>query len=184
MRISIALLSYDHGVIRMVIDVLLEITEKDALGRFRGEASEISKFLKGYINDFHHEKEERFLFPAVLRLDPAMDSDIRELVQDHAHAREVLKELGNSSEINEGSKFKVLSKEIVEIMTAHIDKEEKDVFPRIELLLTPSEDRAIYSATQVFADGVFGPGYVRSSEKFAAKVQEKVLGADYYKKLA
>jgi hemerythrin-like domain-containing protein len=183
MRVSVALLSYDHGIIRMVIDVLKEILEKGTLEKFKVETGEISRFMKEFINDFHHEKEERFLFPAALRLDPSMGPEVSELIHDHAHVRDLLMRLV-ASEISAGSRFEEISREIIETMTSHIDREEKEVFPKIEALLTPAEDRAVYKSGQEFEDGRFGHGYVRASEKFAGSIQARVLGSDYFKRMA
>jgi hemerythrin-like domain-containing protein len=58
MRISVTLLSYEHGVIRQVLDVLAEIVRTSSIDKHFDHVVEIVDFLDSYMDKFHHKKEE------------------------------------------------------------------------------------------------------------------------------
>jgi hemerythrin-like domain-containing protein len=182
MRVSIALLSYDHGIIRQVVDVLGEILGANQQPDFMVEAKEISAFLTDFIDKFHHKKEETYLFPIASSKVPELATTVLELVSDHAKARELLAAMNAS--IGEKANWGVFSasaSSLIEHVTAHINKEELFVFGKIEEVLTREEDRGLIQAMNEFANR-FRPNYYRTAEDFSKSIQDRVLGPDYFSK--
>jgi len=71
----------------------------------------------------------------------------------------------------------------MEHMTSHINKEEGTVFPRIEGVLTPEENRRIHREYSDF-NKHFGPKFYIKSEEFAKRVQDEILGPRAFKSMA
>lgn len=182
MRVSIALLSYDHGMIRQVADVLGEVLGSKQPSDFSVEAMEITAFISDFIDRFHHQKEERFLFPIASSKVPELGGTIGDLVADHAKARELLEGMkATVGETGHWAAFSASASSLIAHMTAHINKEELTVFGRIEEALSTEEDRQVRQAMTDFANG-FRPNYYRIAEEFSKCIQDRILGPDYYSK--
>lgn len=180
MRVSIALLSYDHGIIRQVADVLGEILKPRQQPVFSAEALEVSAFLADFIDRFHHRKEEAFLFPLASAKVPELAATLHELVSDHAKARALLDAMNAS--LGEGGSwgaFAAPASSLIGHMTAHINREELSVFGKIEEALTRDDDRQLTQSMNEFANK-FRPNYYRMAEEFSKRIQDRVLGQDYY----
>lgn len=180
MSISINLLSYEHGILRQVIDVLKEVVEKQTVDKYRDSIIEIVQFLDVYLDQFHHTKEEQFLFPSVIEASALLSVEIPKLIRDHQHAKDLLNVM--KLEIKRGSAevFCKASLELVEHMTSHIDKEELLIFPKIEGYLTPEVNKKINKEYSDF-NKHFGPDFYRTSEDFAKKIQNDILGPGAFK---
>jgi hemerythrin-like domain-containing protein len=177
MPIALTILSYDHGFIQQVIDVLGEAAKRRiADGQMTG-ILEIVEFLDRFMDRFHHGKEEKFLFPVVTRSSPSLIPDIQKLISDHQLSRDLLKAM--VLEMREGgssNKFYELSQTIAEHMTAHVAKEEEIVFPEIGKGLTPEDDKRISREFDNFTIGLF----YKFFEEAANRMQNKILGPGFY----
>ena len=181
MKVSITLLSYDHGILRQVLDVYKDIAEKESIKSNRQIATEGVEFLLMFMDHFHHGKEERFLFPAAICADPEHTDDLQQLFEDHRTAR-LLAEGMLSSVRSDGDEavFYENAKKLVEHMTAHIRKEEDTVFPGIEAKMDEDEDMRVYKHFENYTMVNFKEDIYPSAEAFAARFQDAVLGAGYF----
>lgn len=144
------------------------------------EAMEISAFLSDFIDKFHHQKEERFLFPFASARVPALGGTVAELVSDHTKARELLDAMnGTVGEAARWAEFSASASSLIAHMTQHINREELSVFGMIEEALSPAEDREIRQAMTDFANA-FRPNYYRTAEEFSKCIQDRILGPDYF----
>lgn len=187
MRASVALLSYEHGVIRQVLDVFGETLKRGITDRCERHAVEMVEFLDRYVDKSHHKEEERFVFPSAVRSSPSLDSTVEDLIKDHRRVARLLKAL--ASEIKGGSiagskKFSDKGRSFVEMVTQHVQKEENFVFPRIEEALTIDEDADVYRKCEEYVLKKFGPNFIRESEEFSFRIQNEVLGPGYYQGIA
>jgi hemerythrin-like domain-containing protein len=180
MSLSTNLLSYEHGILRQVIDVLKEVLEKQTVGKHRNCIIEIVQFLDVYLDQFHHAKEEQFLFPLVIRASALLNAEIPKLIRDHQHAKDLLNVMKVEIKRSSVEVFSKASLELVEHMTSHINKEELLIFPKIEGYLTPEMNKRINKEYSDF-NKHFGPNFYRTSEDFAKKIQNDILGHDAFK---
>ena len=181
MKVSITLLSYDHGILRQVLDVYKGIVEKGSIEKDRQIATEGIEFLLMFMDHFHHGKEERFLFPAAICADPEHTDDLQQLFEDHRTAR-ILAE-GMLTAIRPGgdeAEFYENTRKLVEHMTAHIRKEEDVVFPGIEAKMDEDEDMRVYKHFEDFTMNNFKEDIYPSAEAFASRFQDTVLGKGYF----
>ncbi len=182
MRVTVALLSFEHGVIRQVIDVLGEVIKRQATGKHRDQVVQIVEFLDKYMDRFHHKKEERFIFPFASEADGTLETEVKRLLSDHRKARRIIGSLQLEVErtaFNEPV-FDKQALLLVKHVQTHVQHEENSVFPRIEELLSLEQDEAIYRKFEEFTLKKFGPDFHRQNEDFSFKVQEDLLGPGYY----
>jgi hemerythrin-like domain-containing protein len=181
MKVSITLLSYDHGIIRQVLDVYKDIVQKGSVDQHRQIATEGAEFLLMFMDHFHHGKEERFLFPAAMCTDPEHNEDIQQLYEDHRNARLMAQAM--LTFIRPGgddAAFYENADKLVQHMTAHIKREEDEIFPGIESNITDEDDMRIYKQFEDYIMTNFKEDLYPSSEAFAARFQDEVLGAGYF----
>jgi hemerythrin-like domain-containing protein len=181
MKVSITLLSYDHGILRQVLDVFKDIAEKGSIEKNRQVATEGVEFLLMFMDHFHHGKEERFLFPAAICADPEHTDELQQLFEDHRTARMLAE--GMLSSVRPGgddAEFYENARKLVEHMTAHIRKEEDTVFPGIEAKMDEGEDMRVYKHFENFTMSNFKEDIYPSSEAFAARFQDSVLGKGFF----
>ena len=181
MSLAVTLLSYEHGILMQVIDVLNAAVEQGKTERHRSHMAEVVRFLEVYMDQFHHGKEEQFLFPSVIRASPLLNAEIPRLIRDHQRARDLLTAMASGINSGDVQKFGDASKTLVEHMTAHINKEEGEIFPRIEAVLATEEGRRLNKEYRDF-NKHFAPDYYGKSEEFAKRVQDEILGSNYFKK--
>jgi len=85
----------------------------------------------------HFEDEENILFPAVNGKDDEIDNLIEEIITEHKK----IKQLVNQLEVNEDVE-NTLDK-LGNILESHIRKEERDLFMKIQAILTEQELTAV-----------------------------------------
>jgi hemerythrin-like domain-containing protein len=176
----LTMLSYDHGFLRQVLDVLEVAVKKRAAVRFKPQMIEIVGFLEKFMDKFHHGKEEKFLFPVAMKSSPSLIPDIKKLISDHEHARELLQTMGSElGEERDMDRYGELSLSLVNHMTAHIREEEDIFFPKIEKDLGAEEDGKIYRAFNNFTVGLF----YKFFEQTADKIQDDILGSGFYESI-
>lgn len=181
MKVSITLLSYDHGILRQVLDVYKDIVEKGSVGLHRHIATEGAEFLLMFMDHFHHGKEERFLFPAAMCADPEHTKDLQQLFEDHRTARIYVERMLEALRPGgDDPTFYEYAGKLVEHMTAHIQKEEDTVFPGIESTMGNEEDMRVYKYFEDFIMTNFKEDLYPSSEAFAARFQDEVLGKSFF----
>lgn len=95
---------------------------------------------------YHHEDEERDLFPTLTAHDPALTPVLRDLAADHAHMESVWRRLRSAlAQVDTGGPAldTALVEEFTALYRAHIEREEREIFPRARQLLGPAEMAAL-----------------------------------------
>jgi hemerythrin-like domain-containing protein len=183
MRASVALLSYEHGVIRQVLDVLGEVLKANSTEKYMDQVIQIVDFLDYYMDKFHHKKEERFVFPVATRSAPALKPEIDRLVADHRRARRLLRTMIDETRregVKDLARLSKSSQALVEHVTSHIQKEESSIFPAIEEAISIEDDIEVYDKCMEFTRERFGEDFHQKNEKFSFRVQDEVLGPGHY----
>jgi hemerythrin-like domain-containing protein len=162
------------------MDVLKEVVEKQTIDKHRNCIIEIIQFLDVYLDQFHHAKEEQFLFPSVIMVSALLNAEIPKLIRDHQHAKDLLNAMKLEIKRRPTDAFSKASLKLVEHMTSHINKEELLIFPKIEGYLTPEMNKRINKEYSDF-NKHFGPDFYRTSEDFAKKIQNDILGPGAFK---
>lgn len=154
------LLRCEHATILTTLEKLETLAADASRGtQLRDErAWGVTSFLVSYLQNFHLEKEDHLLFPALRDAGmPADDGPLQGLKQEHEAARVLLREMvdevGNG--LNDPSAFARASHSLIDLMRAHIRKENGALFIAAEDLL---DEGAKLELLQAFrARGTHGP---------------------------
>ena len=184
MRISVTLLQYDHGIVRQVLDVVGEVCRTHRVPKHSLELMEAVVFLDRFLDQFHHAKEEMFLFPAAAEECPKLAETLERLKDEHAQARGMIKAALKALDEGDLEMAEKQCRCLVDHMTVHINEEENQVFPVIEAELQLETDAKVHAHYEVFMERDFGKSYYQVSEAFADDIQDRLLGSGYFKGIA
>lgn len=140
----------EHERVRLAVACLDTLAEQVLDGRTlaRGDALDVLRYLDLAVDRMHQDKEERVLFPALLRTNQLADR-ICGLICDHDAERSVLARLqramGDTCDENaRGSRFfALLAQEYCRAQAEHADVEDSVVLPLADELIDPREQRAL-----------------------------------------
>lgn len=143
----------------------LKILEKMTLMVQDGELvetndiEEILNFLRLFADKCHHGKEEEILFPAMEKAGiPNERGPIGQMLIEHSEGRKYIKEMGASIQdgsINE-SAFIQAASNYINLLRAHIKKENMVLFPMGDKVLPIDEQKEIMTKFQELDEKVIG----------------------------
>lgn len=176
MRVTITLLSYDHGILRQVLDVVYDMAAGGIFDQHKDIMPEVADFFLKFMDRYHHGKEERFVFPVASDGPDRIKAMIPDLIADHRKARSFADAIAaNVSSWNPGPLAQNCL-DLVVHMREHIKEEEDFVFPAIENLMDSDRDLALFDQAQTFVRQDFGEDYPQKMEEFANRLQAQVWG--------
>ena len=176
------ILSSEHRVIEVAIDCLEQISSK-ALSDKRLDqeaAKQVVDFIRNFADRCHHGKEENQLF--VMLKEKGMSSDggpVGQMLFEHEQGRAFVKGMADSiPEAATGSadalsRFSQNAQGYVQLLRAHIKKEDLVLFPMAERLLTEDDEQSLLNAFDKVESEHMGHGthdkYLRLAENLAEK---------------
>lgn len=138
-------LSVGRQLLELIPEIAQEIDEARAL-----RLAEIYAFYQR-ANFLHHLDEERALFPRMVGQDLMLDGMIERLALDHEEIEEAwrvldldLKEILTHHRVPEAIAAKAVRFE--QLQRAHLERENEDFLPRLEVHLTPIQRQQIAAA--------------------------------------
>lgn len=131
-----ASLRQEHGTSMKMFSLLqklLEISEPEESGR-DGPLPEMLRLLERYVDDCHHSKEERAVFPRLVKAEAAGALELtRELADEHLQARTLLQrikeEISGSTSSGAGHPLAEAAQDYLQLMRRHIRKENARLLP-------------------------------------------------------
>ncbi len=142
---SIDSLLQDHRIMLR----MLYVAEAMAVQSENGEdvdpsdIRDLIHFLRDFADEYHHVKEERALFPALLAGVAAASDPVRLLCFEHDQERSLAEGLEDALLTRSGPDFVYYVNRLVHIVSNHMYKEETILFPAAEKTLTAEQDEAI-----------------------------------------
>ena len=131
----------EHVSIQLMLNVLDRVCGKLDAGEkvSHKHLEQILEFIKVFADQCHHGKEEEFLFPAMEKVGiPRDGGPIGVMLAEHTEGRQYVKELGEAIERYGGgdrtavTAFVSSARKYVELLNAHIEKENGILFPMAE----------------------------------------------------
>jgi hemerythrin-like domain-containing protein len=150
---STAALTHEHELIRMALSVLRAMSSRLAAGGDvpRARVLELLSFLERFADCCHHAKEEGILFPALEAAGvPRRGGPIGIMLSEHERGRALLRSLRETaaglgvSRVRD--QFRIAAREYGDLFTAHITKEDDDLFRIAERYIAGEQDAAIAAA--------------------------------------
>ncbi|MDW5563550.1 MAG: hemerythrin domain-containing protein [Methanomassiliicoccus sp.] len=176
MRIMITLLSYDHGILRQVLDVAADMAAEGTFDQHRDIMPEVAQFFLDFMDRYHHGREERFVFPAAAVSPEQIKEMIPELIDDHRKARAFALAIDENVKAWETAPLARNITDLAAHMMHHIREEEEVVFPGMDAAFEGDNDLAIFEQSQAFIKEEFGEDFPKKAEDFANRLQDKVWG--------
>lgn len=128
-RNVIDVLMHDHREVEQMFGELTSTTDPSERRRIADDVTiELVR---------HSVAEEMYLYPAVRRHVPDGDSIADKEISEHAEVERVLKELEKTD--SDKADFETLVRRLVGDVTAHIQEEEGELFPRLAEHSTPDD---------------------------------------------
>jgi len=181
-----SILSDEHRVIEVVLNCL-ERLSSEALesGRFDGQAArEILDFLRTFADRCHHGKEENLLFPALTSKGmPREHGPVGVMLHEHEVGRDLIGAMAAQTDAAcDGNRaaletFTQHAASYVELLRAHIQKEDNVLFPMAGRILSEAEQHDLLAAYDRVERDHIGAGVHEDYLALARKLADK-FGVD------
>ena len=174
-------LKHEHRVIERALRALDGMSAKIEAGDTVPHQSiaELFEFLSTFGDRYHHGKEEKYLFPALLREGVAPRGGATDvLAREHDMERKLISELGRAvdsySEGNAGSRasFAKTARQYVDLMVEHFQKEDRALFKLANDYLDESAKEDLGRRFKE-AEAELGSGSRRRYQQMAANLESK-----------
>lgn len=157
----------EHNGVKTILEVLSKINSQIKKGQEANleHIDEIIEFLRVFVDQCHHTKEEVILFSSVESV--GQDEDralIKELLEEHNKGRSFVNSFSEIfDDYKKGNKEKAselvkISEEYISLLTKHIEKEDNKLFPVADLLLSKEEQKDMLEEFEDVEKDVVGLG--------------------------
>ena len=150
------LLDKDHQIILRALDVLEQMADEVKKGYpiDPRDLEFVVRFLKEFEDEHHQTKEESALFPILLKASGAQQVRLEQMRFQHDQERSLVEGLEEALKTKHGQDFVHFAKRLIDLLRAHIYKEESELFGLIELVLSDEEDRRVVEEFGKFDEGL------------------------------
>jgi hemerythrin-like domain-containing protein len=157
----------EHEGIRLMLRILDAVATRLEAGQSvpRKDLDAIIEFLAVFADKCHHAKEEEYLFPALEKAGvPRERGPIGVMLAEHSKGRGFIADLkaavAGVAAQDRGSidSFARAARDYIDLLRAHIDKENNVLFPMAESRLGDPEDAALVETFEKLERERIGPG--------------------------
>jgi hemerythrin-like domain-containing protein len=156
----------EHEGVMLMLQILSEVSRQfHATGRVNEEHfTGILEFLKVFVDQCHHEKEEELLFPALVHSGIPQDGPIAVMLYEHEMGRKYVRVI---TEAFERHRFKDATAaaaieqhalDYIELLTDHIDKENNILFAMADDRLSQEKQDELFDGFEKIEASRIGPG--------------------------
>jgi hemerythrin-like domain-containing protein len=145
----------EHRIIERVLECLTQMAERATDGRgldVQGAAAALD-FLRTFADGCHHGKEERHLFEALIAKGwPRDRGPVGMMFLDHDEGRALIRRMDAARQAAEAgaaeaaAEFASAARAYVDLLRAHIHKEDRVLFPLADQALSAEEQEALLAA--------------------------------------
>jgi hemerythrin-like domain-containing protein len=152
MNTATQILRHEHDAVLKMLDASEQAAQKlEQGGQVRPEAlSDLLDFFKTFADKCHHSKEEELLFPLLESKGiPREGGPVGVMLHEHDEGRALIREMaGAAAAISSGEEHASLrwagaSRAYVQLLRAHIYKENNILFPMAERILSSQEQETL-----------------------------------------
>jgi hemerythrin-like domain-containing protein len=153
------------------------MVENGTLEQNRAELPEMVDFFIKFMDQYHHGKEERIVFPLAESAHPAVKAQIPQLIQEHRKAREYADQMKVALEGNNMDGFAAAAKALVPHMYNHMGREDTFIYPiMLDMFSDPNKDLELLGKQQAFIKQEVGEDYLNRCYYYAGHLQRTTLG--------
>ena len=167
------ILRRDHEVITRCLDVLQSLVERTNGERIdQDDAMTLLRFLRTFVDEYHHLKEESVLFPEVMRTAEAEAGPLRHLLFEHNQERSLVEGLEDALHTGKSSDFILFANRLTHRVRNHIQKEDGVLFPILDILISsPLDEKVCLEFEKIQLD----PGSLADLRRLEAKYLSKTI---------
>lgn len=150
----------EHNLIQEVMAIAVQIAQdiRDGHADKLESMEEIVHFLQKFADQYHHGKEEKYLFPALVNSGVAVENGpVGVMLKEHALGREYIAGMTESLEKLKAGRGANVAKILVrntesyaDLITAHIKKENEVLFPMAQKVLHLNEQNKLETEVRAF----------------------------------
>ena len=151
MKTPTDILRDEHVLILRALDVLESAADRLARGVAVGDGwwAELIAWLRAFADRNHHAKEERSLFPALAKAGvPSEGGTIAVMLEEHVEGRALIQAM----EAGAPAQRAAAARKYIDLLRAHIDKENRVLFPLAEAVLDDRAQQALGREFEAVAD--------------------------------
>ena len=169
-------LAHDHTVLREVLGSLKAIVEEGRQSEFMDMMPGAVDFFQRFMDEYHHHKEERFVFPLIEYTSQEVRDLLPDLLGDHRRAKDLADSLANALQSEDIRRFGQVAVQLYDHMDEHIGEEDRDVWPALKAVVPAKRAEAAFIDANNFFDRQLGTDFTGKMEKFALELKAKVEG--------
>lgn len=177
-------LKKEHQAIKLMLRIMSGVAGQleAGLGVDLKDLNDILEFLRIFADRCHHGKEEELLFSALESAGVPRDrGPIGVMLSEHQSGRVLIKDMDEAlsamarGEERGGLNFARQARAYIELLTAHIDKEDNILYPLAETRLNQKILKKLNEGFERIENEVVGPGRHQEFHKLLEKLKEKYL---------
>jgi len=173
-------LIHEHEAIRFALRVLERMADLAEGGAAvdADDQARLIAFIQEFADKCHHGKEEGLLFPALEAAGVAREGGpVGAMLEEHEAGRAFVGRMEAAfRDGSRGRNFAAAARGYVELLRAHIEKENKVLFPMAERRLEPSILEELYSRFEDHERDVIGSGRHEELHAMLEDFERKYLG--------
>jgi hemerythrin-like domain-containing protein len=159
-------LRYEHEGVKVMLNILGQVCKKlEATGDLHKEHFKgIIEFLKVFLDRCHHEKEEKFLFPALIGSGVPENGPIAIMLHEHAVGRGYLKTMSaafdryNAGDKSSSGDIIQNARRYIKLLDDHIEKENDGLFVIADKSLTEIIQDVLFEGFEKIEEEQIGVG--------------------------
>lgn len=137
----------------------------------------VVEFLKVFVDKCHHTKEEEYLFPIMRRANvPGSIEIIDSLLEEHEHGRRNVDMIAGAVSVNMDSEalstIVKSSRDYIELLTQHINKEDNILFPLADKHLAEKVQENLLKSFEIVEIEKIGEGKHEEFHKMLHNLKE------------
>lgn len=135
-------------------------------------------FLKLFADKCHHGKEEGLMFPAMEDAGiPKENGPIGQMLIEHIEGRKFIAQMAGSTEneVFDKNIFIQSATNYITLLRAHIDKENKILFPMGDKKISPDIQVNLLESFEIYEENVMGAGTHEKLHELLHKFENKYL---------
>lgn len=174
----------EHQGIELMLRIMKAVADKLRGGEQipAGQLKSILEFLSVFVDQCHHGKEEEFLFPALEAAGvDRVGGPIGVMLKEHEQGRKLVSNLRDAVTrytSGDDAASAAIQSTIVEyaaLLTQHIEKENKVLFPMADAKLDSARDHALFEAFESLERDRIGPGKHEAFHALMDQLQDAYL---------
>ncbi len=169
----------EHEGIQVMLRVLKVLARKAASGEAydKEHAGKVIEFLRVFADKCHHGKEEDVLFPELEKAGIARQGGpVGVMLQEHEAGRDCIRRMAAGLEAGDDAEFATAAAGYIELLTAHIRKENEVLFKMADQVLPAEKQEAMFRCFERIEAERIGPGVHESFHALMDDLSARYLG--------